>query len=263
MSKTDPARPARADALGLSRRAVTAFLPTFATYALLGEARGQAPSRTSAARWIDAQDEIARALSSGQIAPLAWQSEVEHLAAQVDLAELMASVNRARLTPALMGSHNDPAKRHVRFLDASGEPRRLHYGAALFDFQPRSVITPHGHRHMVSAHMVVAGVFRVRNFDRIGDEAGAMVIRSTRDYVARIGEVSTMSSQRDNIHWFVPHGGAPATTFDVVISDLDPGQPSYEIRAIDPIGGRVRADGAIVAPIIGFEAAAERYTADV
>jgi hypothetical protein len=263
MSKTDPARIAQAEALGLSRRALAAFLPAFTAYALLAEARGQAPARTGAARWIDAQDEIARALSAGQLAPLDWQVEVERLAADVDLGELMAGVNRARLTPAPMGSHNDPAKRNVRFLDANGEPRRLNYGAALFDFQPQNVITPHGHRHMVSAHMVVAGAFRVRNFDRVGDQDGAMIIRSTRDYVARIGEVSTMSSQRDNIHWFVPHGHAPATTFDVIISGLDPGQPSYEIGAIDPVRGRVRADGAIVAPIIDFETAAARYTADV
>ncbi|HET9230803.1 MAG TPA: hypothetical protein VFO00_05915 [Vitreimonas sp.] len=263
MSKTDPARAAHAEALGFSRRALTAFLPAFAAYALLGEARGEAPARTSAVRWIDAQEEIARALAGGEIAPIAWQTEVERLAAEVDLGELMASVNGARLTAAPRGSHNDPAKRNVRFVDANGEPRRLHYGAAIFDFQPHNVITPHGHRHMVSAHIVVAGALRVRNYDRIGDEAGAMIIRPTRDYVARLGDVSTMSSQRDNIHWFVPNGGAPATTFDVIISDLDPGQPSYEIRAIDPIGGRVRADGAIVAPIMEFGVSAARYTPDV
>lgn len=248
----------------LSRReSLAAFLPAFAVFALLGEAQGQQQPRTSAARWIDAQNEIAHALSAGEITPLAWQTEVERLSREVDLVELTATISRARISPAPRGSSNDPAKRFVRFVDASGEPRRLHYGAALFDFQPQNVITPHGHRHMVSAHLVVAGAFRVRNFDRIGDEDGAMVIQPTRDYVARTGDISTMSSQRDNIHWFVPHGGAPATTFDVVISDLDPGQPSYDIRAIDPLGGRQRADGAIVAPIMSFADSARRYTADV
>jgi hypothetical protein len=115
---------------------------------------------------------------------------------------------------------------------------------------------------MVSAHMVVAGRFRVRNFDRLRDEENAMVIRPTRDYVARVGDVSTMCSARDNIHWFVPQGG-PATTFDVVVSDLDPGQPSYDIKAIDPVRGRRLADGTIAAPIIGFDEASRRYTAEV
>jgi hypothetical protein len=260
MNKTD-ARPAAAAALGLSRRgALTSLMPAFAAYALLAEA--QAQTRTSAARWVERQDEIARALAGGQIAPLAWQGEVESLAREVDLGELMALVNRSRLTPAGQASGNDPVKRHVRFVDEHGEPRRLNYGAALFTFAPHNVITPHGHKHMVSAHMVVEGAFRVRNYDRLRDEGDAMVIRPTRDYVARVGEVSTMSSQRDNIHWFVPHGG-PATTFDVIISDLDAGQPSYEIRAIDPLGGRRLDDGAILAPIMSFAASSQRYTADV
>lgn len=150
----------------------------------------------------------------------------------------------------------------MRFLDASGAPRRLAFGAALFDFEPHNVITPHGHKNMASAHLVVDGRFRVRNYDRVRDEGEAMVIRPTRDYVARVGEVSTMTSARNNIHWFVPQGGR-ATTFDVILSGLDPSQADYEIRAVDPLGGQVLEDGSIVAPIMDFAASSARYTAAV
>lgn len=248
----------------LTRRAhLFSILPAFAVFALLGEARARTgPRRGGVDAWIADQDEIARALAAGTISGRDWAREVERLAARVDVAALVARVGRSRLAAAPPGSANDPAKRTVRFLDAQGHPRRLHYGAALFDFAPRNVITPHGHRHMVSAHLVVAGAFRVRNFDRVRDEPGAMVIRPTRDQVARVGDVSTMCSERDNIHWFVPQDG-PATTFDIVISGLDPGQPDYDIRTIDPIGGQLLGDGTIRAPIIGFAESARRYTADV
>jgi hypothetical protein len=248
----------------LSRREhLLGILPAFLVYSLLGEARAQPPVRRGAAlSWIADQSEIARALADGAISGRAWAAEVERLAGRVDVAELMAELGRARITPAGRGSHNDPVKRNVRFLDGDGTPRRLGYGAALFEFDPGNVITPHGHRHMVSAHLVIAGAFRVRNFDRLHDEGAAMVIRPTRDQVARVGEVSTMCSERDNIHWFVPQGG-PAATFDIVISGLEAGQPDYDIKAIDPVGGRRRADGTILAPIIGFEEASRRYTAEV
>lgn len=252
-----------ADFLFTRREQLLAILPAFAAFALLGEARAQAPARRGSVRtWIDSQDEIARALTGGAMTGRQWAIEVERLGRSVDVAELMAEVGRARLTAAGAPFGNDPRKRFVRFLDADGKPRRLSYGVALFDFAPHNVITPHGHRHMVSAHMVVSGAFRVRNFDRLRDEGEAMVIRPTRDYVAQVGEVSTMCSERDNIHWFVPQNG-PATSFDVIISGLDAGRPDHEIRAIDPVGGERLADGSIRAPIIGFAEASRRYPASV
>lgn len=239
------------------------FLASFVVVALVREARASAPPAPGGAgRWIEGQQDIAEGLSAGRLTGLQWALEVERLAAEVDVAELMALVGRSRLTAAGPASHNDPHKRFVRFLDDEGQPRRLAYGAALFDFAPHNVITPHGHRHMVSAHMVAAGRFRVRNFDRLGDEGEAMRLRPTRDYVAELGRVSIMCSERDNVHWFVPVGGR-ATTFDVVVSGLDPGAPDHLIQAVDPVRAERRADGTLLAPIIGFEEASRRYTAAI
>ena len=239
------------------------FLSAFAAVALVRETRAvPAVSRGGAERWVEGQQDVAEALAAGRITALQWAMEVERLAAEVDLAELMTLVRRSELTAAGPASHNDPSKRFVRFLDEQGQRRRLAYGAALFDFAPANVITPHGHRHMVSAHMVVAGRFRVRNFDRLGDEGEAMRLRPTRDYVAELGQVSTMCPERDNIHWFVPVGG-PATTFDVILSGLDEGAPDHLIQAVDPLRAERRADGTLLAPIIGFAESSRRYTADI
>lgn len=249
------------DRLGITRRAqLTGSFAAFVMVALAAEVAVARPARRMAARdWIDRQDELARALKRGEIAPSAWMTDVERLARDIDVAELMADVDAATLT-TFAPTGNDPRKRSVRFVDSDGTPRRLGYGAALFDFAPGNVITPHGHRNMVSSHLVVGGALRVRNYDRLRDVDGAMVIRPTGDRLARVGDLSTMSSARDNIHWFVPHRGA-ARTFDVIISGLDAGQADYEIKAIDPLGGRRLADGSIVAPIIGFDTAAAKYTA--
>ena len=241
------------------REGLGAILSSFAVYALLGEAGAKAGTMR---RWIDEQQALAEDLAAGRIGGAAWSEGIERLAAAVDPDELTAELGRARLASAGPPSGNDPRKRHVRFLDDHGQPRSLPYGVALFDFAPGNVITPHGHRHMVSAHMVLNGAFRIRNFDRVGDEPGAMLIRPTRDYVARRGQISTMCSERDNIHWFVPDGG-PATTFDVVVSGLDAGAPDYEIQAVDPVRGEKRAGGIIRAPIIGFGEASRLYPASV
>ena len=101
----------------------------------------------------------------------------------------------------------------------------------------------------------------MRNYDRLGDEQGAMRLRPTRDYVASLGQVSTMCAERDNVHWFVPVGG-PAATFDVVVSGLDAGAPDHLIQAVDPLRATA-ADGTLLAPIIPFAESSRRYTADI
>jgi hypothetical protein len=239
------------------------LIAAFAAVALVREARGaDAPGASRAARWIDGQQAIAEDLAAGRISGRQWANEVERLAGEVDVAELMAAVRRAQIVPAGPASGNDPRKRFVRFLDAAGQPRRLAYGAALFNFAPGNVVTPHGHRHMVSAHLVVEGRLRVRNFDRLADRDGAMLIRPTRDFVAAAGQVSTMCAERDNVHWFVPIGGR-AATFDVILSGLDQGAPEYVIEAVDPLRGRRLDDGSVLAPVIGFDEASLLYTAQL
>lgn len=260
----DKAAPASLAMFGIDRRSALAGGLAALSFALLGcEVSAAKPSARMAARdWIERQGELARALKAGQVTPLQWMAEAERLAREIEVAQLMAEVNRAQVTQQALPPTNDPHKSSIRFLDAEGVPRKLGYGAALFAFAPQNVITPHGHRHMVSSHLVVEGAFRVRNFDRLGDDGGAMIVRPTRDYVAETGQLSAMTPERDNIHWFVPRGG-PAMTFDVIISGIDPGEADYEIEAIDPLGGTRLDDGTIRAPKMAFEAASGKYTAEV
>jgi hypothetical protein len=252
------------DALGLTRRGLlTAVFPAFLTYALLGEAaRAALPGKGAAQDWIDQQQELAEALAGGQIAPSAWCREMETLSRRVDVAELLATARLGADDTARPGGPNDPQKRVVRFADASGQLRRLSYGAALFAFQPGNVITPHAHRNMVSAHLVVDGRLRIRTYDRVRDERKGVVIRPAEDMVAGVGSVSTMCAERHNIHWFVPQGG-PAMTLDVIIDGLSAEGERYEITPLDPVGGKALKDGSILAPTMSFDAAAAKYTADL
>jgi hypothetical protein len=139
----------------------------------------------------------------------------------------------------------------------------LTYAAATFSFGPESVITPHAHKHLATAHMVIAGKVRIRTYDRVADEAGAIVIRPTADYVGGVGHAAAMTTEKDNVHWSTPGSPEGGTTFDVIIDSLDAGQDDYLIQPIDPLGGERRADGTIVAPLVSFKAAMERYSAHV
>lgn len=245
-----------------SRRDLILGVPGFAVFALLGEARSAVPqdSRHAARRWLQQQDEIARALAKGKMTEVEWHDRVDALAREVDISELAFEIRRAKARPAGDTFGHDPKKKFLTFLDDAGQPVRLSYGTALFSFDKNSVITPHAHKHMASAHLVIEGKVRIRTFDRIADEDGALLIYPTRDEVAEPGTAAAMTWDKDNAHWFAARS-ATAMTFDVIIDGLDPGSERYVIQPLDPLAGERLSDGTIRAPLLTFEQSSKRYTA--
>src|SRR5262249_46106787 len=148
--------------------------------------------KIAASRWIARQDEMARALAKGEMTPIAWGWEVQRLAQELDVEQLRAEIARARSAPAGEPFMRDPVKRNVHFVDEHGEPKHVAYGAATFSFTPANVITPHAHKHMASAHMVIEGRVRIRTFDRVRDDGDGLVIRPSGDRVATVGEAAAM-----------------------------------------------------------------------
>src|SRR5437868_11826255 len=233
------------------RELLVGALPAFAIFALLKEAAADvtASARAPAGRWIARQDELARGLAKMKITQVEWHDQVSALARDVDIGELAFEIRRARTRPAGDPFGHDPKKRFITFLDEDEKPLNLSYGAALFTFDKTNVITPHAHKHMASAHMVLDGKIRIRTFDRIADEEGAILILQTGDTVAEPGHAAAMTSEKDNVHWFAPRS-PHAMTFDVIVDGLDPGQDRYTIQPLDPLGGTRLSDSTIRAPLL-------------
>lgn len=216
-----------------------------------------ATNALSGRRWIEEQQQIAAELKSGKLTLLQWQAAVEDLAPKVDLDDLLAQTNFDRLKASFDFKDGMPSKRMVRLPGDGGTPA-ISYGLAFFGFRRGQVITPHGHRNMVSAHMVAQGAFRLRSFDRLRDEPEALIIRQTVDERIGTGRVSTMSARRNNIHWFVAEEDESAT-LDVIVDGLQPGQDAYTIDLVDPLGGEKLGDGTIRAPLIDWKNSVNKY----
>lgn len=245
-----------------TRRELILGAPGFAVFALLGWARAAIPqdSRHAARRWLQRQDELARALARGGVTQVQWHDQVNALAHDVDVGELAFEIRRAIPRPAGDAFGHDPKKRFLTFVDDAGAAVRLSYGTALFSFDKNSVITPHAHKHMASAHMVIEGRVRIRTFDRIADEDGGILILPTGDEIAEPGHAAAMTTDKDNVHWFAARSDR-AMTFDVIVDGLDKGQERYVIQPLDPVGGEHLSDGTIRAPLLSFEESSKRYTA--
>ena len=201
--------------------------------------------------WVRAHDDLARKLHDGAISGAQWQRDVEELSSRVDLAEILRGIDFAKIEREFRFTSDGGTKQVVR---AGNQV----FGAAIFGLEKKKSITPHGHRHMVSAHLVLSGKLRVRNFDRIADEDQHLILRPTIDGLIAPGAVSTMSAERNNIHWFTALTDR-AFTLDAVVSDLTPGQPSFAIDLVHPRGGTRLANGDLRAPRIEWKDSVRLY----
>jgi hypothetical protein len=80
---------------------------------------------------------------------------------------------------------------------------------------------------------VLKGEFQLRQYDKVGETDTHMIIVPTVDEAARAGSHSSISDERNNVHWLRATTDT-AFTFDVLVVDLK-GKPT-DINNIDPDG---------------------------
>ena len=147
----------------------------------------------------------------------------------------------------------------VRFPALDGLPERLAFHSKVFGMRRDRAIIPHGHRNMVSCHYVLQGDLHLRHFDKVEEDATHMVIEPTVDMVARPGSYSSISDERNNVHWLRAQSET-AHTFDVIV--LDVGGEEWEVDNIDPYAAEHLGEGRLRAPKLDVAAALEKYGLD-
>jgi hypothetical protein len=94
---------------------------------------------------------------------------------------------------------------------------------SLVGFHQGRSIPPHGHRDLVSSFLVLRGELLGRHDDRAPGEGKTYRIRPTLDRVFRPAEFSSVSDEKDNVHWFTAQTEA-AFLVDFGVRPLTPGQ---------------------------------------
>src|SRR5262249_52739751 len=145
----------------MNRRELMAGFLEAAALSLLGETLaaaellGPGAGRT-VKEWTRAQEDLARRLRSAAIGGRAWQGAGAGPARAPDVEELLASIDFAKLAKEMVFEREGATKRSLRLPHPDDAARRLSFGSALFGLPKGRAITPHGHRNMVSAHLVLA-----------------------------------------------------------------------------------------------------------
>jgi hypothetical protein len=181
-------------------------------------------------RWLKELHTLCSDLRTNAISQLQWQARIDDFHSRLPLEDLIRLIDFERSIkrfeyPDLGVVVTDPKLPKVE-----GVSDTYSFIGRIFGMQEDRAIIPHGHRNMTSCHRVLRGELVLRQYDRIKDEGEHMFIRQTIEEQGTPGSFSSISDEKNNIHWLIATT-PKAYTFDVIVVGLNE-QPT-EIDNID------------------------------
>ncbi|MCB1049024.1 MAG: hypothetical protein KDC71_00385 [Acidobacteria bacterium] len=213
--------------------------------------------------WWQGHQALATALRQAETDPMMWQDAVQTLCQDIDLAELLRLLDFEHLYAQQQLPKQGSKIFRVQTEAFGAQTVRL--APKIFANAKGTAVVPHVHNQMVSAHLILAGRFHVRTFDRQFSEEthGHVLLKPHMDRILGPGDVSTMSDDRHNGHWLVAQSER-AFTLDIALTELPFSKPyanpgnAYSMIFVDPTGP-LSAQGWIEAPILDYEIAMARF----
>lgn len=194
-------------------------------------------------------------LREERISPRDWQDAIEALLRDVDLDDLFKAIDFEHLRKGFPFADLGVATRPIQ-LDLPQGMEKLSFHWKVFGVQEGRAIIPHGHANMASAHLVLDGRFDLRHYDLLLKEKEHLIMRPTIHQESSRGEVSSISDEHNNIHWFRTLS-RHAFTLDVIMTDLQ--GKAYDIYNIDSYEAESIDEGLLRAPILDVETALKKY----
>jgi quercetin dioxygenase-like cupin family protein len=240
------------------RRAVLGALVAVGLASVAGAALAQRAVAASRRRTFEEVARRARdasqALAEGRISVAGWQGALEGIFAEVTPKELVESID----LDALVARAPEVTRGASVVQISPALPDSPHPGFAtkLFVLREGRSNPPHAHDNMVSMHYVLRGRFRVRHYDRVRDEPDAIILRPTIDRVLGPGEATSISEERDNVHWHLAE--TDGVLLDVLRAGL--GDRPTKTHLLDPVRATPLEGGLLRAPrLTTVDMALERF----
>lgn len=210
-------------------------------------------------KWLIELEAISKDLISSKIQPIEWQRNIENILAQIELSDLLKAIDYQKLAKSVKFSGNHEYVTGVHFKDTKGLTDELSFDPYFYALKKDQAIVPHGHHNMVSMHMILDGQAHAKQYDRIADEPGYLIIKPTIDKIFDRKNLSTISDQKDNIHWFKAITGT-VFMFNVGIFGINSGEQTTGRDYVDPDRGEKLPDGTIRARRLDHKEAYKLYS---
>lgn len=210
-------------------------------------------------KWIRSLQELCRDLRSNKLTVSEWQLQIATLHDMLGLEDLSFLIDFEKAAKVIELPHLGVGTKNYFFpLIADLSDKYTPIGR-IFGMKKDRAIIPHGHRNMVSCHRVIKGHFLLRQYDRINDDENHMYIKQTIEEMVHPGSHSSISDDKNNVHWLLSKTEA-AYTFDVIVANL--GEKETEIDNLD-IDSAVKSNDTLRVKKIKVGEALEKYGYDL
>jgi len=191
-------------------------------------------------KWLADVNQLGWDLKDKKLEQLEWQKKVEELYKKADVADFLRLIDFDKLTDNLEMVDNGARSLSFKFPKVEGIPEKISWGRQIFALKKGRSVVPHGHNNMATAFLILKGEFRGRHYDRVEDEDEHIIIKPTIDRKFKVGECSTVSDDKDNVHWFLALD-EPAFIFNIHVTGINPDnvEPTGRIY-LDPNGQKLK-----------------------
>jgi hypothetical protein len=204
-----------------------------------------AAMRPTGHEWAKRVRQMCLDLRQAALSLVEWQRQTVGLFQHLPLEDLLATVSFDGLVRVLSLPKTRPGVIDLRLPGMEGLSD-LQLRITVLALREGVAIPPHGHHNMASVHTVLKGEIHARHYERLSDEPGYLILRPSIDRRLGPGESTSVSDQRDNVHWLLARRG-PAYLLDVLLPALDPSRP-WGRDDVDLTNATLLPDGALRAP---------------
>jgi hypothetical protein len=198
-----------------------------------------------AGHWLAEVEEVSLAVKNGQAKQIEWQQKVQEIFMRVALPDFLRSIDFDRVSKKIEFPDDREGLISVKPSRPRGLPKELEFETNIYGLKKGRAIAPHCHRNMTSMHMLIGGQIHAWHFDRLADEPEHLIINPTLDRALAMGEASTVSDDKNNVHWFKATSDV-AFTFNLAVYDINPAMKfSGRQFYLDPTGGEKLGDGSL------------------
>ena len=214
--------------------------------------------KTAAHQWLLQMEKASKDLRQGTLRQTEWQQQIESLLSRVEMKDLLSAIDYERMSKSANLFDDHESAEEISFSKIEGLPADLSFAPYFYAMKKDAAIVPHGHRNMTTMHMVLSGEAHGWHYDRVRDEPKHLIIKPTSDKLLKAGDASTISDEKDNIHWFKALT-EPVFMFNIGVYGLDAKKEFTGRDYIDPIRGEKLNDGLIRAKRLNAKKAYKLY----